>query len=84
MHLTQMTSILDSESHYFWKSHAVVVSRQTPSVLPCEVVYIILRYVPTWAYANLYDPGPPPYDCAMQFDPWSYPDLDKPKSFGDY
>ena len=83
MHLTQMTSILDSESHYFWKSHAVVVSRQTPSVLPPDLIFIILRYVPSWPYLDLYDPEPTP-DCELQFNPWQHTDLDEPRAFGDY
>ena len=54
MKLKLMSALLDSTTHHFWKAYAHVVSRNTPSVLPCDVVYIILRYVPSWQYlANL-------------------------------
>ena len=43
MKLKLMSSLLDSTVHHFWKARAHVVSRTTPSVLPCDVIYIILR-----------------------------------------
>ena len=34
---------------------------------------------------NVYaDPEPAEFDCEMRHDPWSFPDLDEPKAFGDY
>ena len=84
MKLAQVALLFDSQSHRFWKSHAHVVSRQTPSILPCDLIYIILRCVPSLSYLHLYEPEPAPYDCAQQYDPWQQPDLDEPKHFGDY
>ena len=83
MKLRQMSALLDSTSHYFWRAHAYVVSRQTPSVLPPDLIFIILRYVPSWPYLDLYDPEPTP-DCELQFDPWQHTDIDEPRAFGDY
>ena len=77
------TAALDTQSHYFWKAHADVLSRTTPSVLPCDLVYLILRFVPTWTYCNAYDPEDES-DCESQYDPWQRPDLDEPRAFGDY
>ena len=79
------TAALDSQSHFFWKAHADVLSRTVPSVLPRDLIYTILRFVPTWTYCNAYDP--PDYyefDCESQYDPWQQPDLDEPRAFGDY
>ena len=84
MKLNQMSALSDSSTHYFWKAHAWVVSRRTPSSLPPDLIYIILRYVPTWAFLNIYEPEPLPYDVELQYDPWQQPDLDEPRAFGDY
>ncbi len=84
MILGQMSALFDSISHRYWKTHASELSRELPSMLPSDLVYIILRYVPSWRYLNLYDPDVAFYDCELQFDPWQRPDLDEPKPFGDY
>ena len=85
MKLKYMSALLDSTVHHFWKAHAHVVSRTTPSVLPCDLLYIILRFVPSWQYLNLYGrPDPPVYNCEIVHDPWQQPDLDEPRAFGDY
>ena len=85
MKLKQMAALLYSTTHHFWKAHAHAVSLTTPSILPCDLIYIILRFVPSWQYLNLYGrPDPPVYDCEKVYDPWSYADLDEPRDFGDY
>lgn len=84
MKLKHMSSMSDSSTHYYWRAHAWVVSRRTRSVLPPDLLYMILRYVPTWSYFNIYEKPEPVYDCALQYDPWQQPDLDEPRAFGDY
>ena len=84
MILGQMSALFDSISHRYWKTHASELSRELPSMLPSDLVYIILRYVPSWQYLNQYDPDESFYDCELQFDPWQHTDIDEPRAFGDY
>ena len=71
----------ESQHHHYWRAHAFCMSQNIPSPLPTDLVYLILRLVPTYSYMNVYaDPEP----CELQHDPWSFPDLDEPKAFGDY
>ena len=61
------------------------MSQNIPSPLPTDLIYLILRLVPTYSYLNVYaDPAPAAFDCERQHDPWSFPDLDAPRAFGDY
>ena len=85
MKLKQMAALLDSTTHHFWKAHAHAVALTTPSILPCDLIYLILRFVPSWQYLNLYgEPDPPIYNCEIVHDAWSFADLDEPRAFGDY
>ena len=59
--------------------------KQIPSPLPSDVLYMILRLVPTYSYMSVYaDPEPPEFNCEWVHDPWQFPDLDDPHAFGDY
>ena len=61
------------------------MSQTIPSPLPTDLIFLILRLVPTYSYLNVYaDPEPAEFDCERQHDPWSFPDLDAPRAFGDY
>ena len=86
MILKQVASFERNQFHYYWKAHAYCMSKTMSSPLPCDLVYLILRLVPTYGYLNLYDMREPlvEFNCEHRHDPWSYSDLDAPKAFGDY
>ena len=85
MKVPQVSALSDSATHYYWRAHAWVISRRTHSVLPADLIYVVLRFVPTWSYFNIYEtPEAVTYDCALQYSPWQQPDLDEPRAFGDY
>ena len=85
MRLRFLRSLEDSQHHHYWRAHAFCMSQNIPSPLPTDLINRILRLVPTYSYLNVYaDPEPAEFDCEMRHDPWSFPDLDEPKAFGDY
>ena len=84
MILKTIESLEQNEYHHSWRAHAYVMSKSIPSSLPPDLVYLILRLVPTWSYLNLYDAREPLVDCEQRHSPWCSPDLDAPKAFGDY
>ena len=85
MRLRYLRSLEESQHHHYWRAHAFCMSQTIPSCLPSDLIYLILRLVPTYSYMNVYaDPEPAEFDCERQHDPWAFPDLDKPKAFGDY
>jgi hypothetical protein len=86
MILKTLHGLEHNQFHHYWKAHAYCMSKSTPSPLPSEILFLILRLVPTTTYLNLYDMREPlmEFDCENRHDPWSYSDLDAPKAFGDY
>ena len=86
MMLKTLHSLEQNQFHHYWEAHAYCISKSTPSPLPCEILFLILRLVPTTTYLDLYDMREPlmEFDCENRHDPWSYSDLDAPKAFGDY
>ena len=85
MRLKYLQSLEEGQHHYYWRAHAYCMSKQIPSPLPSDVLYMILRLVPTYSYMSVYaDPEPPEFNCEWVHDPWQFPDLDEPHAFGDY
>ena len=74
----------EGQHHFYWRAHAYCMSRQLMSPLPSDILYLILRLVPSFSYMSVYSPEPPQYDCEEVYDCWSFPDLDQPRAFGDY
>ena len=83
MRLDFMRCLEENQHHYYWRSHAYCISKTYPSPLPADIVYLILRLVPTFSYLHAYR-DEVPFDCELQHDPWGFPDIDAPKAFGDY
>ena len=78
-------SVPDFAGYYYWPSHALSLSLLLDSPLPSEIVYIILRMVPTWSYLSAYSsPDPPLFDCERRYDDYSFPDIHAPKPYGCY
>ena len=75
----------DFSGHYYWPAHALHLSLMLASPLPSEIVFIILRMVPSLTYLSVYSiPDPPLFDCEQRFDNYSYADLHAPKPYGSY
>ena len=85
MRLKYLRSLEEGQQHYYWSAHAYCMSKLIPSPLPSDLLYLILRLVPTYSYLSVYaDPEPPEFNCECVHDPWSFTDLDEPRAFGDY
>ena len=55
------------------------------SPLPSDILYIILRMVPSVSYLTAYAiPDPPLFDCERCFEDASFSDLHAPKPYGFY
>ena len=75
----------DFAGHYYWKAHAHCLSRMLLSPLPSDILYIILRMVPSVSYLTAYAiPDPPLFDCERCFEDASFSDLHAPKPYGFY
>ena len=85
MRLKYLRSLEEGQQHFYWRAHAYCMSKQIAGPLPSDVLYMILRLVPTYSYLSVYaDLEPPEFNCECVHDPWSFTDLDEPRAFGDY
>jgi hypothetical protein len=79
------TFVPDFTGHHYWTAHAYCMSKMLSSPLPTDIVFIILRMVPTLSYLRAYsEPDPPLFDCERCYDACSFSDLNEPKAYGDY
>ena len=79
------TFVPDFTGHHYWTAHAYCMSKMLASPLPSDIVFIILRMVPTLSYLRAYSESDPPlFDCERCYAACSFSDLSAPKAYGDY
>ena len=75
----------DFAGHYYWPAHALSMSLMLASPLPTDILYIILRMVPSLAYLDAYcSPDSPLFDSERCYDDCSFSDLHAPRPYGHY